>query len=158
MNTVCSVLSTVTSSLGKSGGGVDTERHKTTQETSTSQYVTLEEEEDINTLYSVFCTQCAANAKKVKAPPIAEEMDTTSERSLNDDMDIPSFMDYAIILYSVLVLWYLFSFSRGMTCVTPVTVQLNEKCPQRTTRGRHTNPIEAAQGKSSFLSLELRLL
>ncbi|XP_068443714.1 uncharacterized protein si:ch1073-220m6.1 [Clinocottus analis] len=59
VKTVYGVLSTVTSSLGKSGGGgVGTERLKATQETSTSQYVTLqeeeeEEEEDINTLYSV---------------------------------------------------------------------------------------------------------
>ncbi|XP_034413218.1 SLAM family member 9-like [Cyclopterus lumpus] len=48
INTVYSVLSIVTSSLGK-----DPERHKTTQETKTSQHATLDEEEDINTLYSV---------------------------------------------------------------------------------------------------------
>ncbi|XP_068584439.1 uncharacterized protein si:ch1073-220m6.1 [Cebidichthys violaceus] len=53
VNTVYSVLPAVTSSLGKSDGGIDTERHKTTQETSSSKYVPLDEEEDIDTLYSV---------------------------------------------------------------------------------------------------------
>ncbi|XP_075948651.1 uncharacterized protein LOC142950875 [Anarhichas minor] len=67
VDTVYSVLPAVTSSLGKTDGGVDTERHETTQETSRSKYVPLEQEEHIDTLYSVLQLP-----KKATAPPIGQ--------------------------------------------------------------------------------------
>ncbi|KAM6894243.1 uncharacterized protein PEZ65_021935 [Lycodopsis pacificus] len=67
VDTVYSVLPAVTPSLGKSDGGVDTERHETTQATSRSKYVPLEEEEHIDTLYSVLQLP-----RKATAPPTGQ--------------------------------------------------------------------------------------
>ncbi|KAK9524904.1 hypothetical protein VZT92_017267 [Zoarces viviparus] len=61
VDTVYSVLPAVTSSLGKS------ERHETTQETWRSKYVPLEEEEHVDTLYSVLQLP-----RKATAPAIGQ--------------------------------------------------------------------------------------